>query len=193
MTIGSKFFTDQNGDRFESLPDLISDQLDVLSIGLNPGIRSIEAGFYFANPRNRFWRLLNSSGLCSKACQPSLEANLALFEYEGIGFTDVVKRPTSGASDLRSDDFQFWAPVLREHLEANQPAVAWFHGKVAYRNFLRANRLSSDDTEWGVQPRKLAKTLFFVSPNPSPANAAFSDQTIGAFYSQLASLIRGGL
>lgn len=185
----STTFTDQNGALFESLPDLITRRLNLISIGLNPGFRSIEAGFYFANPRNRFWRCLNVSGLSDHTYQPSLQANIDLFERCGIGFTDVVKRPTSGASDLRVADFKYWAPILRQHLLEQQPKLAWFHGKVAFRNYLRAVGVVGQDIDWGMQTLMVGQTRFYVSPNPSPANAAFSDTEIIRSYRGLAELI----
>ena len=44
-----------------------------------------------------------------------------LREVRRIGFTDVVKRTTPGASALRAADFRRWAPVLRRELEAHRP------------------------------------------------------------------------
>jgi double-stranded uracil-DNA glycosylase len=182
------WFADQNGHYIESLPDFIGPGLRLLSVGLNPGFRSIEAGYYFANPRNRFWAALNASGLFDSLCVPSLDANRALFEEAGIGFTDVVKRPTAGASDLRAVDFKFWAPVLKQHIERYQPRVAWFHGKVAYSRFMNATGERHGSLEWGMQAYNLGQTQFFVTPNPSPANAAFSIECITAYYRELAEL-----
>ena len=49
----------------KTLPDYIRGDLRILSIGLNPSLPSVREGFYFANPRNRFWRALQCSGLLS--------------------------------------------------------------------------------------------------------------------------------
>jgi TDG/mug DNA glycosylase family protein len=189
MTRLNTTFTDQHGELFESLPDLISGHLNLISIGLNPGFRSIKAGFYFANPRNRFWRCLSTSGLSKRSYQPSLQANIDLFETHGIGFTDVVKRPTAGSSDLRVSDYKYWAPILRQHLMELQPKLAWFHGKVAFRNYLRVVGEASQDVDWGLQELMEGQTRFYVSPNPSPANAAFSNSEITESYRRLAELI----
>ena len=47
----------------ETLPDFLKPGLDIVFIGLNPSTISVTQGHYFANPRNRFWKALNMSGL----------------------------------------------------------------------------------------------------------------------------------
>ena len=42
-----------------TLPDYLTDGLDIVFVGLNPSEFSVQAGHYFANPRNRFWAALN--------------------------------------------------------------------------------------------------------------------------------------
>jgi TDG/mug DNA glycosylase family protein len=190
MSDPDSLFYGPDGRPFQSLPDFMGPDLSALSIGLNPGFRSIQAGFYFANPRNRFWQALNESGLSQKRYQPSLESNRLLLEHEKIGFTDVVKRPTSGASDLRAADFNFWAPQLKKHLSDYQPKIAWFHGKIAYSNYLRGTGEGRQTPVWGLQPETLGATCFFISPNPSPANAAFSLEVITYSYTQLVALMK---
>jgi len=111
-----------------------------------------------------------------------------LLQREGIGFTDVVKRPTRGAGDLRAQDYREGVPVLLGCIEKFGPAYAWFHGKVAYRQFLRYARLGTQACEWGQQRLTLGATLLYVTPNPSPANAVWSlDELIG-WYDGLAKL-----
>ena len=88
---------------------------------------------------------------------------------------DVVKRSTAGGSDLRAADFRQWAPVLKEQIVHICPLVAWFHGKQAYGGYLRhAEACREPAPGWGLQERTIGNTRVFVSPNPSPANAAYS-------------------
>ena len=51
-----------------------------------------------------------------------------LLERYGIGFTDVVMRPTAGGKDLLAADFREWVPRLDDKLLRYQQTVAWFHG-----------------------------------------------------------------
>lgn len=168
-----------------TLADYLDSGLRIVSIGLNPSLPSVREGFYFANPRNRFWRALQASELLSVPLEPGIDAMEILLRQYRIGFTDVVKRPTAGAKDLRAADFREWAPQLGQKLLHFQPAVAWFHGKLAYANYLRYGEAVRPDIEWGQQPRRIGRSRVFVTPNPSPANAAYSLDDLSAWYRQL--------
>jgi TDG/mug DNA glycosylase family protein len=50
-----------------TLPDLLTDNLDVVFVGINPSIYSAERGRYFARPGNRFWPCLSRSVLSLRA------------------------------------------------------------------------------------------------------------------------------
>ncbi len=158
----------------------------LLSIGLNPSLPSVAAGFYFANPRNRFWRVLNASGLLSESIEPGPAAMERLLEQERMGFTDLVKRPTRGAADLRASDYRAAVPCLRKLVEKHQPQCAWFHGKLAYGYFVRYGGVAATDITWGLQAHSIGQSRIFVTPNPSPANAAFSVDDLVTAYRQLA-------
>jgi TDG/mug DNA glycosylase family protein len=169
----------------KTLPDYLCPGLDIVSIGLNPSLPSVRDGFYFANPRNRFWRALNTSGLIAEQLVPGKAAMDILLERYRIGFTDVVKRPTAGGHDLRAADYREWSPVLRRKLEAMRPAIAWFHGKQAYASYLKYGESVKPVIEWGEQSRGIGPARVFVTPNPSPANAVYSLDTLTDWYSQL--------
>ncbi len=112
-----------------------------------------------------------------------------LVNQEGIGFTDLVKRPTRGAAELRTADYRAGAPRLRTLIETCRPRCAWFHGKLAYENFARHVGLDSGQSRWGRQEPLIGGTWIFVSPNPSPANAAFSLDDLVVWYDRLADLL----
>jgi TDG/mug DNA glycosylase family protein len=164
----------------------------VLSIGLNPSLPSVQAGFYFANPRNRFWKVLNASGLLSEPIEPGPAAMGLLLQREGMGFTDLVKRPTRGAADLRASDYREAAPCLRRLIEKYQPQCAWFHGKLAYGYFVRYGGATATDIKWGLQAHSIGPSRIFVTPNPSPANAAFSMDDLVTACRQLAACLAEG-
>lgn len=171
----------------ETLADYLAPGLDIISVGLNPSTNSVKAGFYFATPQNRFWRALNASELVSAPLEPGVAAMQTLLERDRIGFTDVVKRPSSSGSVLRAADYRADAPRLLEKLLAYEPGMVWFHGKMAYRNFLRYAGFAAEPGEWGEQPVRIGESLVFVTPNPSPANAQFSLQTLTDWYRRLAA------
>lgn len=172
----------------KTLADYLQDDLVMVSIGLNPSLPSVREGFYFANPRNRFWRALNKSGLIHGPLEPGVAAMEILMRDYGMGFTDVVKRPTAGSADLRAEDYKTWAPRLQQKLLHHSPAIAWFHGKLAYSNYLKHVEGVRAPIEWGKQPRVIGTCLVFVTPNPSPANAAYSLDELVRWYRRLARL-----
>ena len=175
--------------RFPTLDDYLSPGLAAVSIGLNPSPMSAASGVYFANPRNRFWPAVRASGLLPADIPPGVAAMRYLIDVKRIGFTDVVKRTTPGAGDLRAADYRTWAPALRSKLEDCRPGVAWFHGKVAYQNFYRYAFGHQTALDWGWQRSPLPGIKVFVTPNPSTANAAFSLERIIVAYSELAGAV----
>lgn len=175
----------------DTLADYLAEGLEIVSIGLNPSLSAVREGYYFATPQNRFWRALNASGLIDEPLTPGVAAMQQLLQVERIGFTDVVKRPSASGKVLRAADYRQWAPVLREKLLHYRPCIAWFHGKQACQNYLRyvtgkgAEGSASATLEWGAQPWRIGPIQVFVTPNPSPANAAFSLAVITEWFARL--------
>ena len=186
-----------NADKTEdirTLPDLLGPCLDLVFVGLNPSEYSAREGHYFANPRNRFWTAFNRSALLPPAlgreCAPSDAA--ALLEH-GIGFTDVVKRPTAQGSSLRAADYRLWAPLLREKLLQCRPRMVCFHGLMAYKAYLQYAEGERAAPELGVQPRGIGESGVFVVPNPSPANARYSVEALTGWYNEVAAVRDAGV
>ena len=90
----------------DTLPDYLKEGLDILFVGLNPSTYSVTQRHYFANPRNRFCVAFNRSDLVDVEVSPERDSTLL---DRGIGFTDLVKRPTSGASHLLATDYRLAA------------------------------------------------------------------------------------
>ena len=168
-----------------TLRDYLCYGLDIVFVGLNPSRYSVEAGRYFANPRNRFWPALNRSSLLGKDMTPQDDASLL---DHGIGFTDVVKRPTPQASGLRAADYRRWAPVLKDKLLRCQPLIACFHGVTAYSAYLKYAEGIDEKPALGRQQHKIGETHVFVVPNPSPANAVYSVADLAGWYDRLGEL-----
>lgn len=176
-------------ENFATLPDYLQTGLDIVLIGLNPSQYSVEAGHYFANPRNRFWGAFNLSGLVARECGPTDDHTLLT---EGIGLTDVVKRPTRQGSGLKAADYRHWAPVLTEKLLKYQPRIACFQGLMAYKSYLRyAPDSTEENADLGLQPVSIGESKLFVVPNPSPANAKFSLSDLAEWFGQLKALRDG--
>ncbi|PKB79242.1 MAG: hypothetical protein BZY88_14340 [SAR202 cluster bacterium Io17-Chloro-G9] len=172
-------------EEFETLNDYLQEGLDIVFVGINPSEYSVRAGHYFANPRNRFWAALNMSGLVDREVSPEDDAELIQF---GIGFTDLVKRPTPQASGLKAADYRQGVPVLREKLLRYQPRIVCFHGVTVYQPYLLHVEKVKEKIELGLQRRSIGSSRVYVVPNPSPANAAYSLEVLASWYRQLQDL-----
>ena len=171
----------------DTLPDYLHEGLYFISIGLNPSEVSVAAGYYFANPRNRFWKALNASRLVNETLEPGAAAMQILLDQYRIGFTDLVKRPTRMGKQLRTADYREAAPVLKEKLLRYQPNIAWFQGRETYRQYLKFAEDLETDIPWGAQKYLIGKSRIFVTPNPSPANAQYSLADLSKYYDAMVS------
>ncbi len=177
-----------NDGHFATLPDYLCPGLDIVFAGINPGAYSASVGKYFASPQNRFWPAFNRSGLV-KADRELVAGDEAWLNGCGIGFTDVVKRASASASNLKASDFRQWAPVLREKLLHCQPLVVCFNGLTGFKWYMQYGEgVKPASVVLGVQQHTIGVSRVFVAPNPSPANAAFSLDVITGWYRQLAML-----
>lgn len=167
------------------LPDLLREGLELLFIGINPGILSGQTGRYFAHPRNRFWPAVNSAGIFKPPLSPET-GHLAI--DQAIGFTDIVKRPTPGVSDLKAKDFREGAARLKQVVPQFAPLMVCMNGMAVWTNYLRYAEGIKDKQEFGEQERTIGGVKVFVVPSPSPANAAFSLETISDYYRQAQEL-----
>lgn len=180
---------------FTTLPDYLAPGLRLVLVGINPGLSSAARGHYFARPTNRFWPAFSRSLLSApvraalgrQALGPDAAAALLAF---GIGLTDVVKRPTRQASDLRPRDFEEGASRLLERLRAYAPAVACFQGMTGWRAFLRwALGRPRDPAALGPQGLEVGRTRLFVVPSPSPANAHVTLEELAAWFDRLGEFL----
>lgn len=174
--------------RRRTLRDLLGPGLDIVSIGINPSLYSVERGFYFARPGNRFWPALNASGLVPAPLVPSLESIELLFRKHRIGFTDLVKRPTARAEQLSDADFRRGVRLLHGKLVQHAPVIAWFHGTSGYRLFLAHRGMKRAGIAVGLQPERIGLTRIFVTPNPSGANPSANPKLLVPLYRELAAL-----
>jgi len=177
----------------ETLADFIDSDVDILAVGINPSPNSVRAGYPFATPQNRFWRALNQSKLVMQCYEPSRESMQKLLQCEHIGFTDVVKRPTAGISELRAADYRLGAAGLLRKIAQYRPRIIWFQGKVGYRMYCRYGLNEKPQViNWGIQPSTEPKMSIFVTPNPSPANAVYSIDDIIMWINNLATFAERG-
>jgi double-stranded uracil-DNA glycosylase len=168
------------------LRDRIAPGVEVLFVGINPGIRSAVTGHHFAGYSNRFWRLLFDAGLVPEPL--TYEDDDRLPEW-GYGITNIVPRPTAGMTDLRPDEFLAGAKVLMRKIRRYRPAIVAVVGVTVWRALLEA--LGERDARtrrvaFGFQTDlATGSTRYFVLPNPSGRNANYSYVEMLAAYQEL--------
>lgn len=149
------------------LPDYLAPDLKLLFVGINPGLISAAAGHYYANPRNSFWRLLYEAGLTPVPLRPEDDFRMSEFGY---GLTDIVKRPSGGAGDLKRREFFDNRERLLRLVKRFNPRAVCFNSKTAFEGFFGQGACLN----LGPQRVRLAGKPVFVLPSTSPANAAIS-------------------
>jgi len=179
-----------------TLPDLLRRDLDVVFVGINPSVYSAERGHYFARGSNRFWPCISRSTLTQRA-RAGLGVDVlgplndrALLGY-GIGFTDLVKRPTPKASDLTRAELAAGVDALLRKIARYRPRIACFHGVTGYRfvHTMLTGKIAA--VELGLQAARVGATRLYLVPNPSGANAHFSREDQTRWYDALAGELGG--
>ena len=147
------------------LPDYLAPGLKLLFVGINPGLISAAAGHYYANPRNPFWRLLYEADLTPEPLTPDQDFRMPELGY---GLTDIVKRASRGAGNLRWSEFQGGRERLVSLIEKFKPRAVCFNSKTAFEGFFGKSVCKN----FGPQPVALGGAPVFVLPSTSPANAS---------------------
>src|SRR2546421_13033588 len=112
------------------VPDLIAPDLDVVFVGINPGLYTAAVGHHFARPGNRFWPALYQAGFTDRLLSPFEERDLLQLR---IGVTNVVARATAAAAELTKDDYLKGGKNLRAKVLRYRPRVVAVLGVGAYR------------------------------------------------------------
>ena len=147
------------------VPDVVAHHLEVLFVGVNPGIRSGETHHHFAHPSSRLWTALYESGFTPQLFTSAGER--ALLDY-GIGLTNLVDRPTHAADELTADELRRGGAQLRRKACRYRPAWVAILGVVAYRI-----AFEEPDAAVGAQHRTLCSSRLWVLPGPTGRNAHF--------------------
>jgi TDG/mug DNA glycosylase family protein len=148
----------------QSFPPVADDDIRLLILGSIPGKASLDAGQYYAHPRNQFWPIMAELLGCGPLNDYSAKLQALLAAH--IGLWDVMKscyRPGSldAAIDKQSVVANDFAGFFESH-----PGVTrvYFNGATAEQAF---RRLVLSD----LNGRELT---FQRLPSTSPAHAAMS-------------------
>uniref|UniRef100_H2YG24 G/T mismatch-specific thymine DNA glycosylase n=2 Tax=Ciona savignyi TaxID=51511 RepID=H2YG24_CIOSA len=155
------------------LPDRIKEGLDILIIGINPGLFAAYKGHHYAGPGNHFWKCINMSGLVDRHL--TSDNDIDLMEY-GIGFSTIVQRTTPSAKDLSSKEIREGGKELIEKIKLYKPKIAVFNGKGIYEIFSKEMfGKKKKDFMFGKQAERIpdTHTFIFVMPSSSARCAQF--------------------
>src|SRR5438067_2715373 len=144
------------------LRDRIRPGIEVLFVGINPGVRSALTGHHFAGYSNRFWKLLYESRLVPEPITYADDRRLAEW---GFGITNLVPRPTPGIDTLRREEYIAGVRALRRKIRRVKPAVAALIGVTLFRSVFE--RPAAHPVRVGLQPERFEGAAVFVLPNPS--------------------------
>lgn len=149
------------------LTDILPRKPHILFVGINPGLRSFQAGHHFAGKGNPFWRLLAAASLTPVLLAAEEDARLAEF---GLGLTNLCQRQTRTAAELTPAEIRRGVKRLRRVLlEEVSPAWVAFVGLSIYQVFFGLKHSGGA----GLKPERLGDARVFALPNPSGLNASF--------------------
>jgi TDG/mug DNA glycosylase family protein len=162
-----------------TLPDYLPKRPDILFVGINPGSYSAQQGHYYARATNRFWWALHASGLVPMPLAPHEDWRVIQF---GLGLTDLVKRPTNSAAQVRGTEFAAGRQALADKIVRVQPLIVCFNGLIGYQQFFQ------ETTRPGRQVRPVHGARVFVLPSTSARNAAYSRDVVLGYFRDLCAL-----
>ncbi|MFD7694678.1 G/U mismatch-specific DNA glycosylase [Streptomyces sp. NPDC059805] len=162
---------------YPALPDVVAEGLDVVFVGINPGLASALRGHSFSTPGNRMWPALHRSGFTPHRFRPEEERDLLGL---GLGITSIVRRPTARAAELTPDEFRQGGEDLVRRLDALRPSWLAFLGVTGYRAAFGAR-----DAGVGAQPASIGGARVWVLPNPSGLNAHYPPSALAVEFAKL--------
>jgi TDG/mug DNA glycosylase family protein len=149
----------------KTLPDVIASDLDVLFVGINPGLYTAAIGHHFGRPGNRFWPALYAAGFTSRLMSPYEERELLGLK---LGITNIVARASARADELSAAELLAGAVVLKEKVRHYRPRFVAVLGVTAYRTAFAQPKAGA-----GRQAALLEEAVVWVLPSPSGLNASF--------------------
>jgi len=143
------------------LSDILQPNLDIVFVGINPSLYAVHKGHHYGGPGNHFWKLLHMSGLIPTPFTANDDYRVPQY---GIGFTNIVQRPTKAGSDITKDEIGAGAEVLAQKIKMFRPKIVAFNGRGIYEVYA-----GNKHFHYGKQPELFpgTDTHVFVMPSSS--------------------------
>ncbi len=163
--------------RHKTVKDIIRPGLNVLFVGINPGLYTAAIGHHFGRPGNRFWPALNASGLLKNPLTPYDSARLL---DSSLGITNIVSRTTARADELTHKELREGAKELTLKILSYRPRQVAFLGLGLYRD-----AFDRPKAQVGLQEERIGTSRLWVFPNPSGLNAHFQVRDYARLFRRL--------
>jgi TDG/mug DNA glycosylase family protein len=164
------------------LPDILARDLDVVFVGINPGLMSERKGQHFARPGNRFWPALYASGFTPRLFTSADQRELLACR---CGITNFVARATAGAGELSADELRAGRRVLERKVRRFTPRIVAVVGIGAYRT-----AFDRPLATYGLQAETLASARLWILPNTSGLNAHHRPADFARAFTALRAAVR---
>ena len=145
---------------------IVPSNAKILFVGINPHYGSYARGVPFSNNKT-FWYNLARSGIIKEPIE-KLRSDKSLrdfyykrFESYGLGFTNLVDRPSHDVSQLKRGEEAKGIERLMRMVREKKPKVVCFVGRVTYEKFAHKKRF-----EFGLQRERILGLLVFVARFP---------------------------
>jgi TDG/mug DNA glycosylase family protein len=167
---GHRVTIDWMGEEVETLDDLLREGLRAVAVGVNPTPGSVAAGHYYqGNVGQRFFQRLPMAGVLSDGDGFEDDRSFAA----GVGFTDIVKRPTFDERGVGNDELEYGRRKLKEKLDTLDVPLVVFVFKSAAETMLDQPLPAYF---YGLVPRRrLSGARLFVMAAPYAANPIVAD------------------
>jgi TDG/mug DNA glycosylase family protein len=146
--------------RARTLPDTVGPGMRLLVCGLNPSLYAADFGVGYARPGNRFWPAARAAGIVERDRDP-----VDALVHHGVGMTDLVKRATTGASELTAAEYREGAARVERLARWLHPGAVCFVGLAGWR--AAVDRSAAP----GEQAAGFGGVRTYVMPSTSGANA----------------------
>lgn len=154
---------DWMGSAVETLADLFPRAPRAICVGINPAPISVQIGHYYQGTLGkRFFGRLRQAGVLRSS---TVEFEDDVLLEDGIGFTDIVKRPTPRADLVSAEERRYGSELLAKKLAEARSPVLIFPFKDA------AIALVGDFPGNGWLKQRFGGARLFVMPGPYESNA----------------------
>ncbi|KAG0241327.1 hypothetical protein BGW41_006046 [Actinomortierella wolfii] len=157
------------------VPDHIGYDLDVLFVGINPGVRTSEMGHHYSGPSNHFWPCLNESGLLPAGVRVGPKDDHTLPARFNLGLTNLVDRPSRSGAELSNTEARAAAPILMAKIKKYRPRFVCFVSKQAWDMFCGVGLgLQTGFVSWDEEDDHFDRLVQGEEARPSFKNKAVS-------------------